>query len=62
MQTCEHCPKPSRCMAREKCFEGRMPFAGEEVVLAEPEPVRVLTTKGYGMTSEPKQTKKRKVK
>jgi hypothetical protein len=49
-------------MAREKCFEGRMPFAGEEVVLAEPKPVRVLTTKGYGMTSEPKQTKKRKVK
>jgi hypothetical protein len=60
MQVCDQCPKPARCLAREKCFEGRNP--SEEIVLAKPEPVRVLTTDGYGMTSEPKKTKKRKAK
>ena len=60
METCKQCPKPSRCVARDKCFEGRQP--AQSVVLAEPKPMRVLTTSGYGMTSEPKETKKRKVK
>ena len=62
MQTCEFCPKPPRCMAREKCFEGRLPYLGEVAVSADPEPMRVLTTTGYEMTSKPKKTKKRKVK
>jgi hypothetical protein len=60
MKLCEQCPRPSRCEAREKCFEGRNPV--EEFVLAEPKPMRVMTTDGYGMTSEPKKTKKRKAK
>lgn len=60
MEFCESCPKPSRCEARDKCFNGKNP--AQTVVLAEPTPMRVLTTKGYGMTSEPKKKKSRKAK
>jgi len=49
-------------MAREKCFEGRLPHSGEVAVSADPEPMKVLTTTGYEMTSELKKTKKRKAK
>jgi len=57
MKLCDTCPTPDRCNRREKCYAGKMPV--EDIVLAQPEPMQVMTTDGFGWTSKPKKSKKK---
>ena len=59
MVTCEPCPYPAKCNAREKCISGRIPGYSEP--LPEPKPMNVMTTKGTAKTGVKAKKKKDEV-
>ena len=48
MVTCQICPYPAKCEAREKCITGTIVASQEP--LPEPKPQNVITTFGIGKT------------
>jgi hypothetical protein len=58
MVTCQICPYPAKCEAREKCITGTIVASQEP--LPEPKPQNVITTFGIGKTSKPKAAKGKK--
>ena len=58
MKTCKNCPFPRRCEPADRCIAYKT--GAEPVILPEPVPVPVMTTRGFGVTGKAKSGKKGK--